>query len=73
METPQLPQPSQSLVYVVIWRHTGLWLVRAFSDFDEARQVFDGLIQLARVNKPIDQDYAVYLLYWLAGYTYNDY
>ena len=57
----------------MIWRHFGLYIVRAFSDFEEARQVFDGLIQLARRNEPIDQDFAVYLLYWLAGFTNDDY
>jgi hypothetical protein len=50
----------------------GIYLLRAFKDFEEARQVFDGLIQLARVNQPIDEDFAVYLLYWLAEYKYDD-
>lgn len=72
MEAPRLPQPTQTLAYVVLWRNYGAYRVCAYKTFPEAYRVYDYLIALSHVDHPIDNSFAVYILFLFTGYTYGD-
>jgi len=71
-QSPRLPKPSLVRPYAVVWRNYGVYRICAYSSFAEAYRVFDYLIALARVTTPIDEDFAVYILFRFVGFDYDD-
>lgn len=63
----QLPKPSLTRQYVVIWRQNDVYLVKGFTEYSEAESVYHNIISILRADKIEDPE--VYFLMLLAVYN----